>query len=117
MRIGVISEGETLESYVADDFGHAPFFLIVDSETMDYQVVVNEHADVLEGAGMLVAEAIAGLGVDAVIVGGIGHHGMAILRKAGIHVAADEEGQVGEAVGDLVRRLERIRSFEARGSD
>ena len=27
MRIIVISEGESLDSYVADDFGHAPYFL------------------------------------------------------------------------------------------
>ncbi len=41
MRIIVISEGESLDSYVADDFGHAPYFLLVDSETLAYRVIVN----------------------------------------------------------------------------
>ncbi|MCL2295924.1 MAG: NifB/NifX family molybdenum-iron cluster-binding protein [Methanomassiliicoccaceae archaeon] len=105
MRIGVIAEGDSLESYVADDFGHAPFFLIVDMDTLDYQVVVNEYADSM-GAGMKVADAIVGLGVDAVITGGIGSHGLDILNKAGIHVAYDEEGTVEECIRDFKRRYE-----------
>lgn len=105
MRICVIAEGDTLESYVAEDFGHAPFFLIVDADTLDYHVVANEYADSL-GAGMKVADAIAGMGVDAVITGGIGSHGLDILGKAGIHVAYDEEGTVEECVMDFKRRRE-----------
>ena len=106
MKIGIVVEGEHLESYVAEDFGRAPFFLIVDSETMDYQVVVNEHKDAAEGAGMLVANAIASLGLDAVIVGGIGHHGYDILTKAGLKVSFDEEGTAEEALKNFLRRLE-----------
>jgi predicted Fe-Mo cluster-binding NifX family protein len=103
MRIGVIAEGDSLDSYVADDFGHAPFFLIVDPDTLDYQVVENEYANAI-GAGMKVADAIVALKVDAVITGGIGHHGLDILNKAGIHVAYDEEGTVEECVKDFKRR-------------
>jgi len=111
MRVGVIAEGDSLESFVAEDFGHAPFFLIVDTDTLDYQVIVNEYADSM-GAGMKVADAIVGLGVDAVITGGIGSHGLDILNKAGIHVAYDEEGTVEECINDLKRRnsLRRERS-------
>lgn len=114
MRIGVISEGDGLESYVAEDFGHAPFFLIVDSETLDYTVVANEFADSPEGAGMKVADAIVGLGVDAVITGGIGSHGLDILNRAGIVVSYDEEGTVEDCIKDFNRRQERKRKY---GSD
>ena len=105
MRIGVIAEGDSLESYVAEDFGHAPFFLIVDPYTLDYQVIENEFANSM-GAGMKVAEAIVGMGVDVVITGGIGSHGLDILGKAGIHVAYDEEGTVEECINDFKRRLD-----------
>jgi len=111
MKIGVIAEGDSLDSFVADDFGHAPFFLIVDPDTMDYQVVKNEYAN-SEGAGMKVADAIVGLGVDAVITGGIGHHGLQILNKAGIHVAYDEDGTVEECVANFKRRQELKKRFE-----
>ncbi|MFT0899571.1 NifB/NifX family molybdenum-iron cluster-binding protein [Candidatus Methanoprimaticola sp. MG2] len=114
MRIIAVSEGESLDSYVADDFGHAPFFLLVDSETLDYSVIVNEFMDSESGAGMAVARAISGLGgVDAVLTGGIGMHGIEILRKAGIDVSSDEEGTVEEAIRDYIRRVERRKKFES----
>jgi len=112
MKVGVISEGDVLDSFVADDFGHAPYFLIVDSDTLDYTVVKNEHADSLEGAGFKVAKAIVELGVDAVIVGGIGPHGLEIFQKAGIHVAYDEDGTVEDCIANLNRRQALKRKFE-----
>lgn len=118
MQLIAISEGESLDSYVADDFGHAPFFLLVDSETLDYRVIVNEFMDSEQGAGMAVARAIAGLGcVDAVLTGGIGMHGMEILRNAGIDVSSDEEGTVEECIRDYLRRVERRKRFEDRPSE
>ena len=51
MKIGVTSDGDDLTSYVSEDFGHAPFFLIVDYDTLDYEVVENEFINA-EGAGM-----------------------------------------------------------------
>ena len=110
MKIGVLAEGDDLSSYVADDFGHAPFFLIVDYDTLDYTVVENEFVNAM-GAGMKVAEAIVGLGVDAVITGGIGSHGYDVLTKAGIKVSFDEEGTVEECVNAFKRRIERDRKF------
>ncbi len=113
MKIGVLAEGDTLDSYVAEDFGHAPFFLIVDMDTLDYTVIENEHRNAAYGAGMLVADAIVDLGVDAVITGGIGHHGYDKLTAAGIKVSSDEEGTVEESVTDFKRRYERRKKFEA----
>ena len=115
MRIIVISEGESLDSYVADDFGHAPYFLLVDSDTLDYHVIVNEYKDSEEGAGFAVAKAIVGLGgVDAVITGGIGMHGIKILQDGGIDVSYDEEGTVEQCVTDYVRRVQRREKEELR---
>lgn len=110
MKIGVLAEGDSLESLVADDFGHAPFFLIVDYDTLDYDVVENEFINA-NGAGMLVADAIVSLKVDAVITGGIGSHGYDKLTKAGIRVSYDEEGTVEECVNNFKRRFEREKKF------
>ncbi len=115
MMLLATSEGESLDSYVADDFGHAPFFLLVDSETLDYRVIVNEYKDSLSGAGVAVAEAIVSLGnVDAVLTGGIGMHGMDILSEAGIKVSTDEDGTVEDCIRDYLRRRERQAAFESR---
>ncbi len=107
MRVVVISEGESLDSEVAEDFGHAPFFLVVDTDTLDYHVIENEFADSPEGAGVAVAKAIATLEPDAVITGGIGMHGLDILRKANIFVSYDEEGTIEQCIVDFVRRHKR----------
>ena len=113
MKIGVLAEGDTLDSYVADDFGRAPYFLIVDMDTLDFTVVENEHKDAASGAGMLVADSIVSIGVDAVIVGGIGHHGYDKLVAAGITVSTDEEGTVEESIKDFKRRYEHRKKFES----
>lgn len=106
MKIGVLSEGEELTSYVSDDFGHAPYVLIVDYDTLDYEVVVNDFMN-SEGAGMKMADALVSIKVDAVITGGIGSHGYDILTKAGIKVSFDEEGTVEECVEAFKRRIGR----------
>ncbi|HIJ00447.1 MAG TPA: hypothetical protein HA366_02815 [Candidatus Methanomethylophilaceae archaeon] len=111
MKIGILTEGDNLNSFVAEDFGRAPYFLIVDSDTFDYEVVENEFKDAAEGAGMLVADAISELGVDVIIVGGIGSHGYDRLTKAGITVSFDEEGVAEEAVKRVLRRLERMKKL------
>ena len=110
MKIGVLAEGDSLSSYVADDFGHAPYFLIVDPETLDHTVIVNEFINA-EGAGMKVADAIIGLGVDVVITGGIGPHGYNKLTAAGITVSYDEDGTAEECVKRVNERLERMKKF------
>lgn len=115
MRIGVLADGPGLDSEVSEDFGHAPFFLIVESGTLDFTVVENEHMNA-EGAGMKVAHAIVDIGVDAVVVGGIGTHGLNILNGAGIDVSYDEEGTVEQCVTDYVRRRERIERYENLGN-
>jgi len=109
MKIGILADGDTLDSYIADDFGRANYFLIVDSDTLDYVAVRNEHANAVEGAGMKVADAIIGIGVDAVVTGGIGPHGYDKLTKAGIKVSFDEEGTAEEGVGNFIRRIARDR--------
>jgi predicted Fe-Mo cluster-binding NifX family protein len=111
MKAGVLAEGDSLSSYIADDFGHAPYFLIVDMDTLDYTVVKNEFTRA-EGAGMKVADAIIGIGVDIVITGGIGPHGYNKLTGAGITVSYDEDGTVEECVKTVKARLERMKKFE-----
>lgn len=106
MRIGILADGDTLGSLVAEDFGHAAFCLIVDSDTMDFTVVENEYARG-DGAGYRVAEAIVSTGVSHVVCGGIGMHGLKILQDAGIRVWYDMDEMTAEEAAEHV--LARIR--------
>ena len=114
MKVGVTAEGDTLGSYVADDFGHAPYFLLVDTDTLDYTVVKNEFTEAA-GAGFKVAKALVGLGLGAVLVGGIGMHGMKILNDAGIRVVSDVEGTAEEVVTEFRDRLALEAKFADKG--
>lgn len=113
MKFGVISEGDKPESLVAEDFGHAPYFLIVDPETLDYTVVENEYANG-EGAGYKVAKAIVGIGVDVVIVGGIGTHGLKILQDAGIRVFYDMDDTVEKCVTEVRDHIALEKKFDGK---
>ncbi len=113
MKVGVVAEGDTLDSLVGEDFGHSPYFLIVDLDTYDFTVVENEYANG-DGAGYKVANAIVGLGVDAVIVGGIGTHGIKILQDAKIRVWYDADGTVEENLDDFKNRIELEKKFEGK---
>lgn len=104
MRVCVTADGPTLDSEVGEDIGHSSFLLVVDTETMEYEAIENEAATWEMGAGIKAAEIIRGLGVQAVITGGVGPHGYERLSEAGIMVAADEEGSVREAIRTFIRR-------------
>ncbi len=113
MKFGVIAEGDTLDSLVAEDFGHAPYFLLVDPDTLDYTVMENEYAD-SDGAGYKVAKAISELSVDVVIVGGIGTHGMKILQDAGIRVFSDMDDTAENCIVEVRDRIALEKKFENR---
>ena len=112
MKVGVLAEADNLGGLVAEDFGHAPFFLIVDSESLDFTVVENEFAKG-EGAGYKVANSIVGMKVDHVVCGGIGMHGLKILQDANIRVWYDmDEMTVEEAVLHVKDRVSFEKKFD-----
>jgi len=110
MKAAVLSEGDSLSSYVSDDFGHAPYILIVDTDSLDFKAVKNEFVNA-EGAGMKVADAIAEMKVDIAITGGIGPHGYNRLAGAGITVSFDEDGTAGECIARVKERLDRMKRY------
>lgn len=74
-----------LESQVYGHFGSAPLFLIVDTETMDWRTLVNNHQQHAHGMCQPVA-AISGEPVDAIVVGGIGRGALMKLNAGGYQV-------------------------------
>ncbi|MHC1579528.1 MAG: NifB/NifX family molybdenum-iron cluster-binding protein, partial [Candidatus Alkanophagales archaeon] len=79
-------------------FGRCRYFVIVDTETMEYEAVRNESADAPGGAGVQAAQTVASLGVEAVITGNIGPNAFQTLSAAGIRVFTGAHGTVRDAV-------------------
>ena len=80
-----VTRDEGLESPVSAHFGSAPYYLLVDSETLAAEAVPNGRSSHEHGACRPL-DAISGRGVGTVLVGGIGPGAIAGLGAAGIAV-------------------------------
>jgi len=86
MKVAVSSQGKTLESHVDTRFGRAQFFIIVDTETMDYKVVDNLAVAQSGGAGTKAAQTLLDEGIEALISSNVGPNAMEVFKAAEIPV-------------------------------
>lgn len=99
MRIAVSSQGQDLEGDVDQRFGRAPWFLIVDTDTMEFETVENKQSLSLpQGAGIQAAQNVANAKPEAVLTGNCGPKAFKVLGAAGIQVYIGVKGPIKEAV-------------------
>lgn len=91
-----------LSSPLFNHFGSAVFFIVADTETHQFETVVNPDRDHVHGQCSPL-KALNGTPVDAIVVGGIGKGAMMKLQAANIKVYRGVEGNVSE-------NLERIKA-------
>jgi predicted Fe-Mo cluster-binding NifX family protein len=103
MKIAVTSQGKDLDSQVDPRFGRAAYILIVDSETMDFEVIDNkENINALQGAGIQTASNVHNKGAEILLTGFCGPNAFKTLNAAGIKVANGASGTVKEAVKEFL---------------
>ena len=99
MKIAVTSTGRDLDSPVDPRFGRAAYILIVDADTMAFEVVDNaENVNAFKGAGIQAAGWISDKQADVLLTGFCGPNAFKALEAARIRVAGDVSGTVREAV-------------------
>ena len=98
MKIAITSLGETLEAKVDPRFGRAARFMVVDTETMDFNAFKNENVDAAGGAGINSAKLVIDAGAEAVLTGNCGPNAAQTLRAAGVKLYTEVTGTVAEAV-------------------
>jgi len=99
MKIAVTSTGTDLESEVDPRFGRAPYFLVVDSETFDFEALDNkENVNALKGAGIQAAGMVSNKGAEVLLTGFCGPNAFKVLKAAKIGVANNASGTVRDAV-------------------
>ncbi len=59
MKICITSQGDNLDSKVDPLFGRCKFFIIVEPETLEYEVISNPNIDASGGAGIQSGQIIA----------------------------------------------------------
>lgn len=98
MKIAVSSTGDNIDSDVDSRFGRCINFLIVDTDTMQLEVVGNSGAQSAHGAGIGAAQRVASLNVDAILTGHVGPNAHMALSKTGIKVYTGAKGTVRDAI-------------------
>jgi predicted Fe-Mo cluster-binding NifX family protein len=99
MKIGLSANGPSLEAQVDPRFGRAPYFLMVDTETMGFEVVPNQPSmQAPQGAGIQAAALVARHRPAAVITGHCGPKAFHTLQAVGIPVIVGVTGIVRDAV-------------------
>jgi predicted Fe-Mo cluster-binding NifX family protein len=98
MRIAFpTQENKGLESTVYNHFGSAPFFVVVNTETNELEILDNQDLGHAHGNCQPLA-ALGGTPVDAVVVAGIGGGALKKLVDAGIQTFRAVEGTVFENI-------------------
>lgn len=90
-----------LESPVFGHFGSAPGFVIVDTETMDFEEITNRDQHHAHGMCQPLV-ALDNRQVDGIVVGGIGLGALMKLQSAGISVYRALKGTVRDNL-DFIR--------------
>ncbi len=98
MKICVTASSGSLDAQVDPRFGRCQYFLIVDSDTMDFEAMPNMSANTMGGAGIQAAQAVANKGVKVVITGNVGPNAIQTLSAAGIKVITGDFGIVKEVI-------------------
>ena len=86
MRIGVSATGRDLNARVDDRFGRCPWFLVVDTDSLEFDAFENRHAKEGMGAGMAAAKDLIDAHVDAVISGQVGPKAYEVLKTLNIDI-------------------------------
>ncbi|PVX25504.1 MAG: dinitrogenase iron-molybdenum cofactor biosynthesis protein [Candidatus Bathyarchaeum sp.] len=98
MKICVSASSGSLDAEVDSRFGRCPYFVIVDSETMEFDVVVNDSSGAAHGAGIQAAQTVVNMGVKVVLTGNVGPNAFNVLSATGIKIVTGASGSVKEAV-------------------
>jgi predicted Fe-Mo cluster-binding NifX family protein len=99
MKIAVTSTGNELISDLDPRFGRAKYFIIVDPETLEYDVAENrQNLNLPQGAGIQSAKTIVDQKADVLISGNCGPKAFQVLNAAGIKVVTGAKGRVIDAI-------------------
>lgn len=97
-KICVSSSGTDLDSPVNPRFGRCNYFILVDSDTMKFEVVPNDGMMASGGAGIKAAQTVVSKGAEVVITGSVGPNALPALQDAGIGIYTGVFSSIRDAV-------------------
>lgn len=98
LKICITAQGKDLEAEVDPRFGRARYFLLVDPETLSFEVEENRNIEVPQGAGTQTAQFISSKNVGTLLTGSIGPNAQRVLQASGIKVITGISGKIKDAL-------------------
>jgi len=101
MKVAVTAVAPDINARQEPRFGRAPYFVIVDTESMEWEGLENPGASATGGAAIEAVQFLAQHGVDAVVcAGNYGPNAFDSLKAAGIKMYANPHGGTIASVVD-----------------
>ena len=102
MRLAITSTGKELDSNLDPRFGRTAYFIVVDPETMAFEVVENsQNLNLPQGAGIQAGKTIVDNKVDVLVTGHCGPKAFKVLRSAGVKIVTGAGGTVTDAIAQF----------------
>ena len=98
MKIAVSATGPTLDSGVDPRFGRCSFFIIVETESLNFEAIENPNIALSGGAGIQSAQMMADKGVQTVLTGNCGPNASNTFSAVGIDVVTGCSGAVKDVI-------------------
>lgn len=98
MKICITSEGDNLDSKVDARFGRCQYFIILDTDTMEFEAIKNPNIETMGGAGIQSSQLVAAKRAKAVLTGNVGPNAFQTLQAAGIEIFTGASSTVNQAV-------------------
>ena len=98
MKICITSQGDNLNAQVDPRFGRCEYFVLVDSDTLDYEIRRNPNAQDAGGAGVTSAQLMIDWGISVILTGNVGPKMIQVLRPTGIKIIRGVTGTVKEVM-------------------
>jgi predicted Fe-Mo cluster-binding NifX family protein len=102
MKIIITATSNKIDQPFNPRFGRADYFILVDSETRDWQAFSNPAADARGGAGPQAVQFIAQKGAEVVISGRYGPSAFTALEAAGIKAYLAKDGTVNDVLNKFL---------------
>ena len=94
IKLCISSTGEDLNSNVDPRFGRCNYFLIINPNKMNFELVLNKNSNAMGGAGIQTAELLAKKGADIIITGNVGPNAFKTLKAANIKIITGVSGNI-----------------------
>lgn len=98
MKIAATSNSRSLDDVIEPRFGRCHYYLIVETDTLDFEAIENPSISLVGGAGIQSAQLMADKGVTNVLTGNCGPNAYQTLNAAGINIIVGCSGIIREVI-------------------